>query len=67
MRISLTALRLFCYSQFVITQDHGFGYPREPHRVAELAFCLVALTRATLVICSVLLLFCSVNCDYAEC
>ena len=31
--ISLTALRLFCYSHFVIRQDHGFGSPREPHQL----------------------------------
>ena len=31
--ISLTALRLFCYSLFVIRQDCGFGSPREPHQL----------------------------------
>ena len=31
--ISLTALRPFCYSHFVIRQDHGFGSPREPHQL----------------------------------
>ena len=31
--ISLTALRLFRYSQFVIMQDHGIGSPREPHQL----------------------------------
>ena len=49
--ISLTALRMFCYCHFVIRQDHGFD------SVAGLAFCLAASTRATLVICPVLLFF----------
>ena len=31
--ISLTALRLFYYSHFVIRQDHGFCSPREPHQL----------------------------------
>ena len=30
---SLTALRLFCYSHFVIRQDHGFGSPRQSHQL----------------------------------
>ena len=50
--------------------DHArpwFRFSTRASSVAELAFCLVALTRATLVICSVLLLFSSVNCDYVEC
>ena len=54
--ISSTALRLFCYCHFVIRQDHGFSSPREPHLlIAGLGVYLVASTRSTLVIGSVLL------------
>ena len=71
--ISLTALRLFCYSHFVIRQDHGFGSPYEPHQspgwLSFLLSCFYKSNSSYLfctVICSALVI-CSVNCDYAGC
>ena len=52
-RISLKVFKLFCYCHFVIRQDHGFSSSHEPHQlaaVAGLGLCLVAITRATVVV-----------------
>ena len=38
--ISLTALWLFCYSHFVIRQDHGFGSPRKTLISCRVGFLL---------------------------
>ena len=38
--ISLTALWLFCYSHFVIRQDHGFGSPRKTPISCRFGFLL---------------------------
>ena len=68
---SLTALWLFCYSHFVIRQDHGFGSPRKTLiscRVGFLLSCFYksnssylfcAVIFSALVTCISGILFCS--------
>ena len=69
--ISLTALRLFCYSHFVIRQDHGFGSPREPHQLPGwLFFSCFYKSKSSYSFCAVIYsapVICFVNCDYVKC